>query len=151
MTLFTSIVIFFSAIKVSGEDKVALSGLDTLDNAGDIIVGGANGVPTSTTMSGDITINSSGVSSIGNDKVLVTHIDTGAVESAQIASDAVTKGKIHPDVAGSGITQNADGSLEISYNSSKSFLKHISFLKAFSWVISLSANASNCIGISSAK
>lgn len=42
----------------------------------------------------------------------------GGISTVKIADDAVTKAKIAADVAGSGLQQNADGSLEVKHDSS---------------------------------
>lgn len=46
--------------------------------------------------------------------ITVTQLGDSAVETAKINDDAVTKAKINADVAGSGLGQNADGSLEVN-------------------------------------
>jgi len=49
-------------------------------NVGDLLIGGASGVPTSTAMSGDATINSSGVLTIGANAVGTAEIIDGNVQ-----------------------------------------------------------------------
>lgn len=64
---------------------------------------GVAGVATDVAMSGDATIVASGALTIAN----------SAITTAKIANDAVDKDKINADVAGSGLGQNVDGSLEV--------------------------------------
>jgi hypothetical protein len=48
-----------------------------------------------------------------DDTVTAAKLTTDAVETAKIKDDAVTKAKVAADVAGNGLGQNADGSLEV--------------------------------------
>ncbi|NQW26416.1 MAG: hypothetical protein HQ474_00775, partial [Flammeovirgaceae bacterium] len=51
---------------------------------------------------------------IKNANVTTEKIDTDAVTTDKIAAEAVDKNKINADVAGTGLSQNADGSLELT-------------------------------------
>ena len=119
------------------------AGINTLA-AGKIYLGDVNGAAQEVAMTGDVTIDNAGVTAIGTDKVLTGNIldgtivvgdlasdavetdkiknanvttekiDTDAVTTDKIAAEAVDKNKINADVAGTGLSQNADGSLELT-------------------------------------
>jgi hypothetical protein len=72
-----------------------------------IFVGNASNVATAQALSGDVTMTNAAVVTIEN----------SAVTTAKIANDAVDKDKIAADVAGSGLAQNVDGSLELNLSS----------------------------------
>lgn len=78
--------------------------LSTSLTSAQIFVGNASNVATAQAVSGDASLSNAGVLTIENN----------AVTTAKIANDAVDKDKIAADVAGSGLAQNVDGSLEIS-------------------------------------
>ena len=62
----------------------------------------------------DITIDAQGrITAAASGTVAEAEVADGAVTTAKLADDAVTKTKIAADVAGTGLKQNADGSLEI--------------------------------------
>lgn len=94
-------------IDMSGFQKKALP-------ENQILVGNAANVATPVNISGDITLNSDGTMTITLDAVTTEKIINNAITTAKIANAAVTKDKINADVAGNGIGQNADGSLEIN-------------------------------------
>lgn len=76
---------------------------DSLAN-GNFFIGNSSDEPVPVTISGNITINSSGVATI-TDAVITT---------AKIADGAVTKEKINADVAGNGLAKNSTtGALEV--------------------------------------
>ena len=56
---------------------------------GQLLVGQTTADPIPRTMSGDITINSSGITTIGNDKVDSQHYVTGSIDSEHIGNDQV--------------------------------------------------------------
>ncbi len=119
------------------------AGINTLA-AVKIYLGDVNGAAQEVAMTGDVTIDNAGVTAIGTDKVLTGNIldgtivvgdlasdavetdkiknanvttekiDTDAVTTYKIAAEAVDKNKINADVAGTGLSQNADGSLELT-------------------------------------
>lgn len=83
----------FSAGAVAGssltENSVALNKLVNSD-AGKIVMYNANGVASSVTISGDVTMTSAGVLTVDNNVLSNTHIANGAeIEAAKIAGTAV--------------------------------------------------------------
>lgn len=72
--------------------------------AGQVIVAAADGTPTFTTLSGDVTINAAGVTSIG----------ANAVGTTEIADASVTLDKIAAVPAGSIIMGTADGNVAVA-------------------------------------
>ncbi|MGD1895090.1 MAG: hypothetical protein ACFB15_31415 [Cyclobacteriaceae bacterium] len=92
-------------VDLSGFQKTALP-------AGQVLVGNASSVATPMSISGDITFNSDGTMTINLDAVTTAKILNQAVTTAKLADDAVTKEKINSDVAGNGLSQAADGSLQ---------------------------------------
>lgn len=79
-----------------------------------ILIGSAANVAAPVSISGDIILNSDGTMTITLDAVTTAKIINSAITTAKLANDAVTKDKINADVAGNGLSQNADGSLEIN-------------------------------------
>ncbi len=69
-----------------------------------IFVGNASNVATAQAVSGDASLNNAGVLTIANN----------AITTAKLANDSVDKDKIAADVAGAGLAQNVDGSLELN-------------------------------------
>lgn len=61
---------------------------------GQMLVGNASNVATPVTISGDITISNTGVSSIGSDKITTTMLQALSVTSAKLAASSVIAGKI---------------------------------------------------------
>lgn len=59
-------------------------------NDGDIWIGNGSNVATAQTMSGDVTINNTGVTTIGTDKVVSSMILDGTVTNADLANSAIT-------------------------------------------------------------
>jgi Ice-binding-like len=59
-----------------------------------ILLGNASGKATAVTLSGDITLNNIGLSSIGASKVVSSMINDGTIVTADIANDAVVTNKI---------------------------------------------------------
>lgn len=62
--------------------------------AGYVLQANGSGVITATAWTGDVTVGSTGVTAIGNDKVTSAMIATDAVGSAEIAADAVGSSEI---------------------------------------------------------
>ncbi|MEQ9440607.1 MAG: hypothetical protein RIG62_16260 [Cyclobacteriaceae bacterium] len=94
-------------VDLSGFQKAALP-------TSQVLVGNTSGVASPVSISGDITLNSDGTMTITLDAVTTSKIIDNAITTAKLANDAVTKEKIHSGVAGNGIGQNVDGSLEIN-------------------------------------
>jgi hypothetical protein len=91
-----------------GDHDVNLSSYQkTALNTSNILVGNASNVATPVTVSGDLILNSDGTMKVKLD----------AITTAKIINDAVDKDKIHANVAGAGLGQNVDGSLEIKTTS----------------------------------
>ena len=86
-----------------------------LDVSGDITTGTFKG----TLHTDTVTTVSIGADQVTNAKIADAQIDSehyvdGSIDTVHIADDQVTKAKINPDVAGLGLVQNADGSLEVN-------------------------------------
>jgi len=62
--------------------------------AGQVLLGDGSNVPTATALSGDVTVTSSGVTTISANAVTTVKIDSAAVTDAKLATDAVTETKI---------------------------------------------------------
>lgn len=76
--------------------------------AGQVLLGNASNVPTATALSGDVTVNSSGVTTIGNLAVTTAKVNDLAVTTGKIADGAITSAKLAAGVAISG-PQGAQG------------------------------------------
>ncbi|MFA9189233.1 hypothetical protein AAGV32_13920, partial [Flavobacterium sp. FZUR7N2.5] len=61
---------------------------------GKIYLGNASDLATEVTLTGDVTINNAGVSTIGESKVVSSMIKDGTISTVDIATDAVTSAKI---------------------------------------------------------
>jgi hypothetical protein len=72
---------------VSPAAGIALSKLAT-GAAAAVVMNNASGVPTATTISGDITVNSSGVTAIGSSKISSSMIIDGTIVNADISGTA---------------------------------------------------------------
>lgn len=94
-------------ISLSGFQKKALP-------SGQVLVGNTSGAASPVSISGDITLNSDGTMTIQLDAITTAKIINNAITTAKIADDAVTKDKVNADVAGNGLAQNNDGSLEVN-------------------------------------
>lgn len=81
---------------------------------GQVLVGNTSGTASPVSISGDISLNSDGTMTIKLDAVTTAKLINNAVTTAKIADDAVTKDKINADLAGNGLVQNNDGSLELN-------------------------------------
>ncbi len=123
---------------VSGAAALQLTKLENI-TAGSVLMGNANNVPTATVISGDITVSSNGVTSIGSGVIVdadingaaaidktkisgtaITAADTGTVTSTMIAdstivngdisaSAGITLGKLATSTAGNIIVYNGSG------------------------------------------
>lgn len=92
---------------IAAAASIAHSKLANTD-AGKLLIANASGVITGTAMSGDVTISSTGVTTIGNDKVTADQLkdsaDTDgdrAVTTNHVRDNAVTKPKVADDAIGS--------------------------------------------------
>ena len=79
-----------------------------------IYVGDNNNQPQPVTIQGDITIANDGTVTIQNAVITTTKLQDGAVTIPKIADDAVTRDKIAADVAGTGLSQASNGSLQVN-------------------------------------
>ena len=79
--------------KVSSTAAIALSKLAS-GSSGQVVVGNSSGVPVYTAMSGDVTINDTGVTAIGAGKVVTASVLDANITTAKIANDNVTDAKI---------------------------------------------------------
>ena len=80
---------------------------------GKVLVGNSSGIASPVSITGDVTLNSDGTMTIEIDAITTAKILNNAITTAKILNDAVDKDKIHANVAGAGLGQNADGSLEV--------------------------------------
>lgn len=92
---------------VSASAAIAHSKLANI-TAGQVLLGNASNVPTATALSGDVTVNSSGVTTIGNLAVTTAKVNDLAVTTGKIADGAITSAKLASGVAISG-PQGAQG------------------------------------------
>lgn len=93
--------------------------------AGSVLIGNASNVPTATALTGDVTVNSSGVTAIGSGVIVnadisgsaaidkakisgtaITAADTGTVTATMLASDSVTQAKMADRAVGSAELDN---------------------------------------------
>ena len=89
-----------------------IDNVNTLTSA-NILVGNGSNVATGVTMSGDVTIDNTGATTIGTDKVTSTKILDATIASADIANDAIDATRLN--VTGDGtvgqiLVSDADGS-----------------------------------------
>lgn len=94
-------------VKVDASAAIAHSKLANI-TAGQVLLGNASNVPTATALSGDVTVTSSGVTSIGSSKVLTAMVNDAAITQAKVASG----------VAGTGPAFRAYANSTTSVNSS---------------------------------
>jgi hypothetical protein len=80
---------------INASAAIAFSKLGSL-STGQVLAGNG-GVPTAVTVSGDMTINSSGVVTIANDAITESKILDGAVTNSKLATDAVNTTNILDD------------------------------------------------------
>lgn len=62
-------------------------------STGQVLLGNA-GTPTATTLSGDVTVNATGVTAIGNSKITNTMMADNAIDRAEIVDDAVGENEL---------------------------------------------------------
>lgn len=86
---------------VSASAAIDFSKLATL-TAGNVLLGNGSNVATSTALSGDITVNSSGVTAIGSSKVTNTMLAGSIAASKLVGSDIATVGTITSGVWNAG-------------------------------------------------
>nr|WKN36174.1 hypothetical protein K4G66_27795 [Tunicatimonas sp. TK19036] len=82
-------------------------------SSGSILVGDGKTVA-SVTITGDLILQPDGTLTLKNTSVTTEKIADEAIIASKIANDAVTRSKIHSNVAGLGIRQAANGSLEVT-------------------------------------
>lgn len=83
--------------------------------AGQLLIANASGVITPTSSSGDVTINSSGVLTIGTDKITNAKMATDSVGALEIIADSVGTSEIAPNaVTAAEIAPDAVGTTEIA-------------------------------------
>lgn len=85
--------------------------------AGRLLIANASGVVTGTAITGDITVNSSGVAEIGAGKVGTPELGANAVTTAKIDNGAVARNKVGTWIqAGSVSASGASGSATITWS-----------------------------------
>ena len=90
-----------------GNNASAITAINTLVD-GKIYLGDVNGAAQEVTLSGDVTMSNTGVTSIGANKVLSSMIDDGTIVVGDLANDAVTNVKI---ATGVDVIKLANGSV----------------------------------------
>jgi hypothetical protein len=97
---------------VSSTAAVAHSKLANI-TAGQVLIGNASNVPTATALSGDVTVNSSGVTAIGS----------GVIVNADVnASAAIAGTKISPDFGSQNVTTTGQSAVGTSISSNAKFI-----------------------------
>ena len=95
--------------EINAAAAIALSKLAS-GTSGQVIVHNSSGVPTATTVTGDVTINSTGVTAIGSAKVTSAMIVDGTIVNADInASAAIALSKLASGTSGQIIVANSSG------------------------------------------
>jgi hypothetical protein len=79
--------------KINASAGIAHSKLANIA-AGQVLLGNASNVPTATTLSGDVTVTSSGVTAIGASKVTAGMVASGAITQAKLASNVAGVGPL---------------------------------------------------------
>ena len=92
-------------VDLSPSAAIDFSKLAALDSA-NILVGNSGNVATKVAVTGDVTINNTGVTAIGNDKVVEAMINNLAVTTGKIADSAVTDLKLANNAVTSGKINN---------------------------------------------
>ena len=82
--------------------------------AGNIYLGDDNSQPQTVKIQGDITIAANGTVTITNGVITTDKIFDEAVTTPKVADDAITRNKIAADVAGVGLSQADNGSLQVN-------------------------------------
>jgi hypothetical protein len=95
--------------EVSATAAIAISKLAS-GTAAQVILANATGVPTYTTLSGDVTVSNTGVTAIGASKVTSSMIVDGTIVNGDIsASAAIALSKLATSTAGNIIVYNSSG------------------------------------------
>ena len=81
--------------------------------AGKVLLGNSSNVVTATTLSGDVTVNSSGVTTIGNDKIDSQHYVDGSIDHAHLANDIIDGDNIQDNCIDS--EHYIDGSIDTEH------------------------------------
>jgi hypothetical protein len=86
--------------------------------AGSVLLGNASNVPTATALSGDVTINSSGVTAIGSGVIVDADVSASAEIAVSKLADGTARQLLQTDAAGTGVewTSNVDipGTLDVT-------------------------------------
>jgi hypothetical protein len=86
--------------------------------AGSVLLGNASGVPTATALSGDVTINSSGVTAISSGVIVDADVSASAEIAVSKLADGSARQLLQTDAAGTGVewTSNVDipGTLDVT-------------------------------------
>jgi len=112
-----SFVFFNSAGTLVGQDGITISGSDvSVDHDGQGLT--FSGVQLALELDGSTLSKSASGLKVASLGITASELAANAVTTAKINNDAVDKDKIAADVAGSGLGQNVDGSLEVNVDSS---------------------------------
>ena len=86
--------------------------------AGQVLLGNASNVPTATALTGDVTVNSSGVTAIGSGVIVDADVSASAEIAVNKLADGSARQLLQTDVAGTGVewTSNVDvpGTLDVT-------------------------------------
>jgi hypothetical protein len=86
--------------------------------AGQVLLGNASNVPTATALTGDVTVNSSGVTAIGSGVIVDADVSASAEIAVSKLADGAARQLLQTDAAGTGVewTDNADlpGTLDVT-------------------------------------
>ena len=69
--------------------------------AGRVLLGNASNVPTATELTGDVTVSNTGVTAIGNSKVVTAMVNDSAINTAKVNNGAITAAKLDGAQTGS--------------------------------------------------
>jgi phage-related tail fiber protein len=76
--------------------------------AGQVMLGNASNVPTATALSGDVTVNSSGVTAIGSGVIVDADISASAEIAVSKLADGAARQLLQTDAAGTGVEWTSD-------------------------------------------
>jgi hypothetical protein len=86
--------------------------------AGQVLLGNASNVPTATAITGDVTVNSSGVTAIGSGVIVDADVSASAEIAVSKLADGAARQLLQTDAAGTGVewTDNVDlpGTLDVT-------------------------------------
>ena len=86
--------------------------------AGQVLLGNASNVPTATALTGDVTVNSSGVTAIGSGVIVDADVSASAEIAVSKLADGAARQLLQTDAAGTGVewTDNVDipGTLDVT-------------------------------------